>query len=354
MSFRRLSAVLVLLGLVLSSCSLQTTGGKTGDRTFAARFDDVQHLVIGHSVRISDVPVGTVTSVSLDGFDAVVEFSIENDRPLPVGTTASISSTSLLGENYVRLTLPSSPGAELADGAVLASTGADASFEELTLQLLALTGSIQGRDVSRVVSAGAEALGGRGDELNGLLVTLDEVGDGLVRQTDEFDAVLVQLGDLGQSLAPAATDIADTLELAAGAAGELAEQRDRLVTTVEDITTLAETLEDDVLQPHRADLDRLLDDLTPVVSTLTDDVDTVIGGLESLVVFNEQIPKATSNGELVAYAIYDEFKLGDQRLSTTGLGDVIDSLLDPDPDDPVGGIVGSALDSLEDLLGQLL
>ena len=50
---------------ITASCSLQTFGTPSGDMTLNATFDDVQSLVAGHSVQISDVRVGTVTGIRL-------------------------------------------------------------------------------------------------------------------------------------------------------------------------------------------------------------------------------------------------------------------------------------------------
>lgn len=349
--------VLIALAVALAGCTLQTAGAPTGERTYQARFDDVQHLVVGHSVRISDVVVGTVTGVSLDGYDAVVDMSIVDGREIPAGTTASVSSTSLLGESYVRLRLPEDgAGAPLPDGAELATTQADASFEELTLQLLTLTRAVQGRDVATVVDAGAQALSGRGDDLNGLLDSAAQISAELADQRQQFEALIDHAGELGGAMAPEAVEIAETIDLAAEATGELARQRDRLVQTVAAVTDVASTIEVEVLAPHRAQIDQLLADVSPVVAAVNADVGTLIETLEALITFNENIPRATGGGVLLSYAIFDEYLLGDRSLQTTELGHLIHTLLNPNPDDPgqtVGDAVGSATRTVEELLGVL-
>ena len=340
------SLALAVVAALLASCTLQTAGGPKGDRTLSTRFDDAQHLVIGHSVRISDIPVGTVTKVELDGYQALVEFSVLDDRPIPVGTVASISSTSLLGENYVRLVLPDEPTDSMhGDGDELPSSGADASLEELTIQLLALTRAVQGRDVATVVEAGAEALGGRGEALNGLLKSLDDLGDGLVAQRDDFAAVLDNLADIGVASVADVDEIGETIELLASATGTLAEQRSRIVTAVGDLTELAQTLDDEVLTPHRERLDQLLADLVPVAGVLADETDRVLSLLEHTRIAGVLLPQATGSGELLSYAIFDEFVVLDENIDGGGLHDLLQILMDPDPTDPVG--------TLEDILDTL-
>lgn len=323
---RRMLLVLLATGLFAGGCTLDTLGGPQGGETYTARFDDIQHLVIGHSVRISDLPVGTVTAVDLEGYDAVVEFSLEPGRQLLVGTTASISSTSLLGENYVRLTLPGSDAEPLPGGAEIPSAGADASLEELTVQLLALTRAVQGRDVSAVVEAGATAIGERGPELNGLLRTLDSLGDNIVSQLDAFDLLLTDVAQLGAALGDDTAAIGETLLLAADATGELAAQRETFLQTVEDVTGAAEALNDDVLRPHSDRLTALIDDLTPVVDVLAGETDTVIATLRAVAILNELFPRALAEDRLIGYGIFDRFRVGDVDLNSTELASLLNLL----------------------------
>jgi phospholipid/cholesterol/gamma-HCH transport system substrate-binding protein len=301
-------AVLVVLTLASGACTLQTAGGPKGDRTFVARFDDVQHLVIGHSVRVADVTVGTVTGIRLEGYDAVVQMSIVNGRELPVGTVASVSSTSLLGENYVRLRFP----AEVAppyheDGDQLPTSGADASFEELTIQLLGVLRAIEGRDVADIVDAGATAIGGRGDQLGGLLQSLDELGDGLVGQSEQLVTALDSFGRLFRDLADGAEGFGSSIERTAEATGSLAAQGDRMVVLLEELTRVAGSVDANVLAPHRAELDRILDQLAPVAQVLVEDADTLVALLEAIRTAGPLIPRMIEDHEALTYGIFDTF-----------------------------------------------
>src|SRR3546814_4071444 len=71
------------------------------DLTLYASFDDVQDLTPGHNVQASNVVVGSVREISLDGYQAKVRMSIVDDFEVPDGTAAVVQRTSLLGEYYV-------------------------------------------------------------------------------------------------------------------------------------------------------------------------------------------------------------------------------------------------------------
>lgn len=325
----RLLALPVLAGLLASACTLETTGAIKGDARYFGRFDDVQELAIGHTVRISDINVGTVLGIELDGYDAVVEFTVEDGRELPEGTTASISATSLLGESYVALALPDDPtGAPpLASGSTLPAGGSTATIEELATQLLSLTRAVRGRDAAAIVEAGALGVGGRGAELGDLIGAIGSVTDGLASQSSAFDALLTDLDVVVGTLAADATDIGQTIELAADASGSLARQRERLVAVVEDLTALAVRLDAEVLAPHRERLTRILGDLRPVVAGIRGQRDRLVRTIDQLVVATERLPIAVDGGQIIAYAWLDDFNVGGVGLDSSDLGTSLRDLL---------------------------
>lgn len=338
---KRLLGLLAVLALAGTACRLETATGAKGSAAFETRFADVQELALGHTVRISDVVVGTVTGMELDGYDAVVEYSIVDGRDLPVGTTAAIASTSLLGENYVQLRLPDA-GAEavgvevLASGSEIPSAGTGASVEELAIQLLALTRAVQGRDVAAIVEAGAIAIGPRGQELGGLIGSVGDLAGGLAAQSAALGELLDNAEVLLAALAPEAATIGGAIDSAADASATLARQRERLVDTVEGITTLAVALDAEVLAPHRERLDRILADVVPVASLLESERDRLSAILARVRVAAERIPSAIFEGGALSYAWLHNFSFGGTAIDTdtsegSTLADQLGDLLLPNP-----------------------
>jgi len=68
-------------------------------------FAKVGGLNKGADVQISGIKIGNVASIELDPvtYDAVAILSIRPDVKLPVDTIASIASSGMLGDKYVRL-----------------------------------------------------------------------------------------------------------------------------------------------------------------------------------------------------------------------------------------------------------
>lgn len=70
-----------------------------------ARFDRIDGIRDGSEVKISGITIGSVIAQSLDykTFQAVVRMSIDPRVKLPVDTVATITSSGLLGDKFMKL-----------------------------------------------------------------------------------------------------------------------------------------------------------------------------------------------------------------------------------------------------------
>ena len=299
---------LVALGLALvvtSACSLRTAGSPQGDLTLTARFDDVGELVVGHAVQIADVPVGTVTGVELDGHRALVTMSIEDGVRVPVGTRAEVAKTSLLGENYVALVLPTgidpATARTLATGAEITDTGTAADFEQLTAQATEVLGALVADDLATIVDAGAEGIGENGAQLGTLLDQLRIVVGTYAEQRDDIAAAIDGFAAMGADLAAGADTIDESLVELAQATSVLASDRERLVATVAELTRLATETNNHVLEPHAEELAALLARLQPIVAEVAAQRDTLKRFISGQLLFITRIDDNIVNGQQTQY-----------------------------------------------------
>ena len=337
---RALATAAALVALVVASgCELQTVGAPKGSLTLTAHFDDAQHLVPGHAVKVADVQVGSVTKVALDGYRAKVTLSIVDGRHIPVGTTAVLSQTSLLGENYVQLRFPASfdpdRGPFLTSGAELQQTEVEPGIEHVAQRGIEVLSAIQAGDLATILNTGSQAFTGRGPELHDLIAQLARVGAAFADQSGPLGTVVDSLGALGQQLAAGASTIGPLIDNLAGATQTLAAQRQRLVATVTQLTGLAQALNTNVLQPHLEQLSTLLAQLDPIAATLAADHDTIGQLLANQAVVAEKAPHAIDAfHDVLIYAWLDSLRLPDgtivplpQQLLSSGAA--VRSLLEP-------------------------
>ncbi len=105
-----------------------------GDNTYTlfARFSSVAGLRSGAEVEIAGVPVGKVASISLDNEEALarVVLAIRKDIQLSDDVIASVKTSGLIGDKYIKLT----PGGSLdilEPGDEITETESAVDIEEL-------------------------------------------------------------------------------------------------------------------------------------------------------------------------------------------------------------------------------
>lgn len=305
----RVSLLLATLALV-AGCTLQTAGAPKGKVTLRALFDDAQHLVVGHAVKVADVQVGTIIGVSLSstptGYRASVKMSISDGRKIPSGTTAALAQTSLLGENYVQLSYPPTfdqNGPFLVDGDEITETRVDPSLEFVTQQAIEAIGAIETGDLASIVNTLATGFGGKGEQLHQLIEQLAQVGSTYASQSGDIAAIVDGLGQLGHDLAGSADDLGLLIDNVAAATNVLTAQRQRFIDALTQLNRLAVALNTHVLGPHGAELDRILKQLDPVAATLAANRDSIGRLLSNLAVISQKAPFSTdASGGILIYA----------------------------------------------------
>ncbi|WP_232676127.1 MCE family protein [Nocardioides sp. R-C-SC26] len=230
----RVGAVALAGALALSGCDfdvyhLPLPGGTdvgSDPMTVTAEFSDVLDLVPQSTVKVSDVSVGKITDVDLDGYTAVVTMELRNDVDLPEDTVAAIRQTSLLGEKFVSLSAPAGGGSaeRLADGdrIDLDRTGRNPEVEEVLGAL------------SMVLAGGGVAQ---------LKTITTELGKALEGREDSARSVLTQIADLMGELDDNKDDIVDAIESLNRLAVSVRQQQDSIDAALEELPSALRSLD---------------------------------------------------------------------------------------------------------------
>ncbi|NUR92285.1 MAG: MCE family protein [Nonomuraea sp.] len=289
---------------ITTSCSLQTLGSTGGDLTLNATFDDVQSLVAGHSVQISDVRVGTVTGIALDGYRAKVTMSIESDHPVPAGSTATVAKTSVLGENYVELTPPPgrdlSRGPYLRSGATITDTSVEPDIEQVTAKAGPLIEAIGAQDVNALLDATSTAIGGKGAELNTLIKQTAEVTDAYTAARRDMATTIDALAKLGDQLAKGSDELDKLPGNLANATSRLAHGRKHLKQAIISLTNLAKEANLTVYPRHAARLRKLIREIDAIAASMLrgkEDLKAMVSKIQQFL----DSPPITVNGQVLIY-----------------------------------------------------
>ena len=256
--------------------------------TVHATFVSAGQVVKGNAVKVAGASVGSVGEISLtDDGRAAITLHIDDDSysPLRRGTRAIIRQASLSGvaNRYVDLQLGPADGAEIADGAKLATDSTDAAvdLDQIfnTFDPEARAGVRKSVEFLRDFQAGSEDEANRAlHYLNPALFSSSRLFAELNRNTPDFERFVVQtsrlvtdvsaqdgvLADLTRSLAATTSALTSNGESLGEAVGLLPNVLRKANTTFVD------------LRASLDDLEPLVDDAKPVVK------DKLIGLLDEL------------------------------------------------------------------------
>lgn len=179
----------------------------------------------GDEVRVRDVPVGTIRSISVDrrDFSARYTLSIDASTPVAAAATARIVPKTVFGDKYVELSAANPGQATIRSGTVIprSRTSTVTEFQQVldrftpTLQAIdpgELGGTISAlaTGVGNGVTLGQTATGfgaafdeiaGRQSDVNRLLTHIPGTAETFGNDAGDLSALAVNLGTLSQSLA---------------------------------------------------------------------------------------------------------------------------------------------------------
>lgn len=323
----RLLPLAVVLALAAAACDVQTATAPGGDLDLYATFDDVQDLARGHYVEMSNVPVGSVAGIELDGYRVRVRLDLKDDVKVPRGTRAVIRRTSLLGANFVELVVPEGVDRQAApsleDGDEITETASQIELEELTARAGAVIGAVDAQAISGTVQAADQALDGRGEVIGGLIGQASDIVSVVRDQQEALIGTIDALGQLGVKFEPKAQDLAELIGSLDRATTTVATNRERAVVAAEALVALARTTNDDVLVPHTETILQMLAQANPVLAAIAARAESISALFDDVVFFNEVFPTVQANGQVLIQAWLDPLILvgGAENL---------------DPTDPVG------------------
>lgn len=256
--------------------------------TVVADFSDVLDLVPQASVKVNDVAVGRVDSISLaaDNKTAVVTMSVNGDVRLPGDSDAELRQSSLLGEKYVELVAPADGTGTLTNGAVipLSRTNRSPEIEEVlgALSLLLNGGGIA--QVQNIVKELNSALSGNEPELRALLSNLDSTVADLDGQRTQIVNAIQSLDRLSATLAGQTTQITNALQNLAPGIAVLNQQRDQLVGMLNALDKLSGVAVDTVDRSQQQIVTDL-HQLAPTLQTIAQAGDNLPKSLQVLVTY---------------------------------------------------------------------
>jgi phospholipid/cholesterol/gamma-HCH transport system substrate-binding protein len=189
--------------------------GVTGTVGYHAVFTDVTGLVTGDDVDIAGVRVGQVTSIGVYRRDlALVGFSIQPGRQLPVSATAQIVYRNLAGQRYIELGQGAGPVGKMmtAGGTIpLARTTPALNLTELFDGFQPLFQALSPGDVNKLSGEIIQLLQGEGASIDSLLINVASLTNALATKDQVIDQVIDNLNAVVSTINSRGNDLAQTV-----------------------------------------------------------------------------------------------------------------------------------------------
>lgn len=189
----------------------------TGDDalTVTVRLEEASGLTANSEVKVNDVTVGSVDSISVDGWAPVAVVRLEPDVHLPANALARVGQKSLLGAKYLELAAPDDarPRGRLISGTTIAMS-ARGNYPETEQVLASLSLVLNGgglQQVRTITNELDQVLAGRESQAAGFIRRFNGFIGSLNRQRHDLVAVIGRLDSLSRTLS-ADHVVADALD----------------------------------------------------------------------------------------------------------------------------------------------
>ncbi len=280
-------------GLVLTGCNYQglndftlpgSEGSRPGSYEVKLEMADVGDLVPNNPVRLNDINVGTIKSIQLDGWHALVTIRLNPDVVLPANATARVGQASLLGAKYIELDRPAEgETGRLAPGSTLglAQTGKYTGTEDLLASVALLLNGGGLANLKTITTELNRALGGREPQFRDLLTQLNTFVTGLDKQKGDIVRAIDGLDRMAGNLASYNGQIQSALDNLPPALDVLNRERINLVNTLQSLSNFGDAAHDVVSRGGDA-LAQNIDNLGPSLKGLADAGQSLTNSLDMI------------------------------------------------------------------------
>lgn len=281
-SVKSWAAVGCAVAVTLSGCAFEGVNslplpgaeGRGGDAvTYHIQVPNVATLESNSPVMIDDVVVGSVGKMTVQNWHADVEVSIKPDVVIPANAVATVGQTSLLGSMHLALNPPlgESPSGRLQPGSTLPlNESSTYPTTEQTLSSLSTVANGGGLgQIGDIIHNMSTGLAGREDDARELLQRLDNFVGVLAEQREDIVASIQQLRRVAGTFANQQQVIDRALTEIPPAIDVLIQERPQFTTALDRLGTFSDTATQ-LVNDAGDDLVKNLENLGPILGALAD------------------------------------------------------------------------------------
>ncbi|MBS4102990.1 MCE family protein [Tsukamurella paurometabola] len=270
----------IALGGSSAACTFDGIGsiplpGNTSGSTYSVEVElaDADNLVTNSPVKAGNVTIGNVSRIKTDGWKARVSLDLNHKDEVPGNVQAKLGQTSLLGSQYIELSVPDGqrPNGLLKAGTVIpmALTAAYPPAEQVLSALsLVLNGSAL-QQLQTITDETSRVLDGHQTQARELIPRLRTFVDRITAQREDITRAIDSLASLGKKLADDKDTLARGITTLGPAVEVLNGQRENLVKMLSSLGAFGDAATG-VLNASRDNLITEVKALTPILKSLSE------------------------------------------------------------------------------------
>jgi virulence factor Mce-like protein len=279
---RRVCGIACCVMLITSGCAFNglnslplpgAVGRGPGASTYHVEIANVGTLEANSPVMIDDVIVGSISRMTVRGWHADVEISVQPGVVIPANVVASVGQTSLLGSMHLQLNPPlgQQGTGRLQPGATIPlNRSSTYPSTEQTLSSLSVILNAGGLgQIGDIIHNFDAALSGHAGDVRDLLERLDRFVGTLDQQRENLVGSIHALNRLAGTFAEQRDVITDALNKIPPALDVLIKERPRLTAALQKLGTFGNTATQ-LVNDAGDDLVRNLKNLGPALGALAD------------------------------------------------------------------------------------
>ncbi|NDK88248.1 MCE family protein [Gordonia desulfuricans] len=222
-------------------------------------------------VRLRGVQVGKVASITENGEQAVLELDIDSGQmsQIPGNVTAQIKSNTVFGAKSVYFEVPDNkPSGTLQPGQVIGAEHVVVELNTVYQQLVSVLATLQPEKLNATVGALTTALDGRGEQLGRSLEDLHELLGKTNPHLPELNELIRQTAATTDVYGDVVDDLMRTVDNAVYTGNTLRANASNFASLLLNVTSMADTINNDVVAPSKKDLMATLTQFDPVSQLL--------------------------------------------------------------------------------------
>jgi phospholipid/cholesterol/gamma-HCH transport system substrate-binding protein len=282
---RRYRSIVTIAGgamLVLTGCSFHgwnsvplpgAVGRSDGAAVYHVQVTDVGTLESNSPVMVDNVIVGSVGAMAVQGWHAEVEVSVKPGVVVPANAVATVGQTSLLGSMHLSLDPPlgQQPAGRLQPGATI-PLDKSSTYPSTERTLSSLSAVVNGGGLGQigdVIHNFNAALAGHQDAIRELFTRLDKLIGMMNDQRDDVITTIQELNRFAGTLAGERDVISTALQRIPAALEVLLREQPRITTVLDKLRTFSDTATE-LVGDTKTDLVKNLQNLGPTIRALAD------------------------------------------------------------------------------------